>query len=105
MTQRKMAREFEMTLMNGLLARPAALLVKTASTFDAEISFGCRGVTVNAKSLLGVLSLVVARGDLVSITAHGLDAAQALRAISVLSENGFESAAPTPRSLFAALSR
>jgi phosphotransferase system HPr (HPr) family protein len=101
---RKLTRNFEMTHEYGLLARPAAMLARTAGAFDCEVSLIYRAAAVNAKSLLGLLSLAVAHGERVSIMAEGSDAREAMDAIARLFACGFESS-PTPRSLFAALSR
>ena len=66
---------------HGLHARPAALLVKTAQTFDSEIQLECDGHCANAKSILGILSLGAQQGAVVTITAKGHGADVALRAI------------------------
>jgi PTS hybrid protein len=75
------------TLVNadGLHARPAAELVKLASTFPHR-------VTVNgtdAKSLLGIMSLGLTRGATVQIASEDPDGREAVDAIAVLAESGF----------------
>lgn len=75
------------TLVNkdGLHARPAADFVKLASTFAAQ-------VTVNgtdAKSLLGIMSLGLARGATAEISASGAEAEDAVTALVALLESGF----------------
>ncbi|MFO7535495.1 MAG: HPr family phosphocarrier protein [Kiritimatiellia bacterium] len=84
MRANRIVREFILNYEMGLHARPAARLVKTASAYDAEISVGCQGLVVNAKSILGLLSLGVGRGQRIRIEAEGADAAEALQAISDL---------------------
>jgi phosphocarrier protein len=73
----------------GLHARAAALLVQTASRFQAEITVAKDGETVNGKSIMGILMLAAAQGSLVEVAAQGKDASQALNAIAELIENGF----------------
>lgn len=73
----------------GLHARAAALLVQTASRFQAEITVAKDGETVNGKSIMGILMLAAAQGSLVEVAAQGKDAPQALNAIAELIENGF----------------
>jgi phosphotransferase system HPr (HPr) family protein len=68
----------------GLHARPAALLVRTAQDYDAEIVMVCGGRSVNAKSIMGILTLGAAQGAIVTVTAEGREAAEAIRAIEDL---------------------
>jgi phosphotransferase system HPr (HPr) family protein len=91
MRAKRIFREFILNYEMGLHARPAARLAKTASAYDAEISVGCQGLVVNAKSILGLLSLGVARGDRIRVEAEGADAAEALQAIAdLLAHSGEE---------------
>ncbi|KAB1660136.1 HPr family phosphocarrier protein [Pseudoclavibacter chungangensis] len=69
----------------GVHARPAAELVKTASTFDADITVG----GANAKSILAVVALGSKRGDELEVRASGADAAAAVDAVAGLIESGF----------------
>ena len=59
----------------GIHARPAALLVKTASRFACEIWLEKNGVKVNAKSIMGLLTLEGNHGAKLKIHAAGVDAA------------------------------
>ncbi|WP_345377181.1 dihydroxyacetone kinase phosphoryl donor subunit DhaM [Frondihabitans cladoniiphilus] len=70
---------------SGLHARPAAELVKNASTFDASIQLN----GVDAKSLLRIMGLGLAKGSSVSIVATGPDAEKAVDALIALIESGF----------------
>ena len=54
-------------LRSGLLARPAALFVQEANRFSSEIFVGKEGKSVNAKSIMGIMSLAVARGQTILI--------------------------------------
>jgi phosphocarrier protein len=65
----------EITLRNesGLHARPASLFVKEASKYNSEIKVIKGNKECNAKSIIGVLSMAVAKGDLITIQAEGPD--------------------------------
>ena len=73
----------------GIHARPAALLVKTATRFACEILLEKNGVKVNAKSIMGVLTLEGNHGAKMKIHAKGADAAAALAALAELFEKKF----------------
>jgi phosphotransferase system HPr (HPr) family protein len=73
----------------GLHARPAALFVKTAQSFTSNITVSKSPKSVNAKSILLVLTLGVTQGQQITITAEGPDAAAALQALSDLINNNF----------------
>lgn len=67
-------REIEIKLEGGLEATPIALLVQKASQFDAKIYIEADGGRkVNAKSIMGMMSLGVDAGDKVVISADGED--------------------------------
>ena len=76
-----MEKIFKITDETGLHARPATVLVNTASKFNAEISLTYRDKKVNLKSIMGVMSLGVGQGADVVITAEGADEAEALAGI------------------------
>ncbi len=65
----------------GIHARPAALLVKTAAPFASEIMLEKNGVKVNAKSIMGLLTLEGNHGAKMKIHATGPDAAAAMAAL------------------------
>ena len=73
----------------GIHARPAALLVKTATRFACEIWLEKNGVKVNAKSIMGLLTLEGNHGAKMKIHATGADAAAALDALAELFEQKF----------------
>ena len=81
----------DVTVLNryGIHARPAALLVKTASRFACEILLEKTGVKVNAKSIMGLLTLEGSRGAVLKVTATGLDAGEALDALEDLVKQKF----------------
>lgn len=74
-------KEVEIKLENGLEARPVALLVQTASQFDSAIYIESGSAKVNAKSIMGMMTLVLHAGERVTITADGKDEEEAALAI------------------------
>ncbi len=83
--------EREATIVNqeGLHARPAAKIVRLASTFTAEIELLKDGFTVNGKSIMGVMMLAAECGSSIVIRADGPDADQAIEALLQLVAGGF----------------
>jgi phosphocarrier protein NPr len=74
----------------GLHLRAAAELVKVANKFKSQITAG-RGIqNVNAKSLLGLMTLAASRGAELEFTAEGEDAKEALAALRHLVEQNFK---------------
>ncbi len=73
----------------GIHARPAALLVKAAARFQSEILIEKNGVRVNAKSIMGLLTLEGNHGAKLRIYATGADAAEALDVLADLFEKKF----------------
>ena len=71
-------------------ARPAALLVKTASAFTSHILIEKDSERVNGKSIMGVITLGATYNTPLKVIADGPDEAQALDAIEKLFENRFE---------------
>ncbi|KRN04499.1 phosphocarrier protein HPr [Holzapfeliella floricola] len=74
-------RDYHITSETGIHARPATLLVQTASKFDAKSTLAYQGKSVDLKSIMGVMSLGVGQGSDVSVSVDGDDAAAALDAI------------------------
>ena len=76
----------DVTVQNryGIHARPAALLVKTAARFQSEILLEKNGVKVNAKSIMGLLTLEGNHGAKMRIYATGEGAAEALDVLAEL---------------------
>lgn len=73
----------------GLHARPATLFAQTAQKFSSEITVSLNGKTVNAKSLLSVLSLGAMQGSKIVIKADGADCEDALAALCQLVNDNF----------------
>lgn len=79
-----MKKDFVISNSEGLHARPATLLVSKANQFKSKIMLTLNNETVDLKSIMGVLSLGVQRGSLVTITTEGEDSAEAMEAISII---------------------
>lgn len=75
----------------GLHARPATYFIQKANEFKSNIDILRDGRRVNAKSLLGVLSLGVVKGMEINIVANGVDEEAAVDALCELILNGLES--------------
>ena len=74
----------------GLHARPAALFVQVASKFTSRIWVEMGSKKVNAKSIMGVMSLSVSKGDEVVLIADGKDEKKAMAAIQQLVDSNFK---------------
>ncbi len=71
-------RSMQIQLANGLEARPVAVLVQKASMFDSKIYIEAEGKKVNAKSIMGMMSLGLNTGEQVTVIAEGEDEAAAV---------------------------
>lgn len=71
---------------HGLHARPAAEFVKLASRFEADIKLTKDEITVDGKSIMGVMMLAAERGSRVIITTEGADERKALEALRTFLE-------------------
>ena len=79
--------QVEVKLKTGLQARQAALFVQEANRFAADVFLEKEGKKVNAKSIMGVMSLAIARGTIVTLSAEGDDAEQAVTSLTALIEH------------------
>lgn len=73
----------------GIHARPAAEIVKTASRFKSNIIIVRDDLEVNAKSIMGVMMLAAEHGSFVTIRAEGDDADDAIDGICRVIADGF----------------
>jgi catabolite repression HPr-like protein len=71
-------------LRTGLHARPAALFVQEANKFSSEVFVEKDEKKVNAKSIMGIMSLAISSGTEVVISAEGADSEQAVNALAIL---------------------
>ena len=65
-------------LASGLEARPVAMLVQIASQFDSKIYLESQSARVNAKSIMGMMTLGLTAGEEVTVSADGTDEDQAI---------------------------
>ncbi|MFF2177965.1 HPr family phosphocarrier protein [Lysinibacillus sp. NPDC058147] len=79
-------RRVHVKLKLGLQARQAALFVQEANRFSADIFLEKDEKKVNAKSIMGVMSLAIAKGTEVVLSGDGNDAEQAVTALATLIE-------------------
>ena len=80
-------REIVINSATGLHARPATLLVKKASSFKSDIYIEFSGKKANVKSLIGVLSLGVTKGNTVTLSINGDDETYAMDELVKLIES------------------
>lgn len=73
----------------GLHARAAAQLVQIANRHRSEIHVEKDGMCVNAKSIMGVLTLAAAKGSTIKVSCEGDDAEPAMTELAKVIENGF----------------
>ena len=73
----------------GLHARPATFFIQKANEFKSSIWVEKDERRVNAKSLLGVLSLGIVKGTTITLIADGSDEKEAVEALADLVNNGF----------------
>jgi phosphocarrier protein len=84
--------EKEVTVRNraGIHARPAALIVQTAGNYASEITFKKDSEEINAKSIMGIITLGAGYNSTIKIAADGEDESEAVEALARLFENRFE---------------
>ncbi|MFA6366721.1 MAG: HPr family phosphocarrier protein [Candidatus Hydrogenedentales bacterium] len=83
--------EIETTIKNraGIHARPSALIAQTAVKFSSRIFLEKNGNRINAKSIMGIITLAASFGSRIKISAEGSDEQAAVDAIKALFESGF----------------
>ncbi len=83
--------EIETTIKNraGIHARPSALIAQTAVKFSSRIFLEKNGNRINAKSIMGIITLAASYGSKITISAEGADEQAAVDAIKNLFETGF----------------
>ena len=74
----------------GIHARPAAVLVQTAKDFKSNIYFQKDNDQINAKSIMGILTLAATYGTRIKIIAEGEDEEKAVEAMARIFEAKFE---------------
>ena len=86
---KKVVRDIRIVNRLGLHARPASQLAKLAGTYRADIHIRKGSDQVNAKSIMGIITLAAGQDTLLRFIATGPDANDALEAINVLVEGRF----------------
>lgn len=83
--------EKEVTIKNraGLHTRPAAALVKLAAKYKSDFFIDKDGFEINAKSIIGVMTLAADQGSKLLLRFSGEDEEEACKAIAELFESGF----------------
>ncbi|HDP34533.1 MAG TPA: HPr family phosphocarrier protein [Candidatus Hydrogenedentes bacterium] len=81
----------EVTVVNslGMHARPAAALVQKTLTFESDIYITFKNNRVNAKSIMGLLTLGAARGSHLTVSCSGPDAEEAFASVAEIFASGF----------------
>lgn len=74
----------------GIHARPAALIAQTANKFASEITLVKDTTTVNAKSIMGVITMAAGYNTTLTVKAEGADEQEAVDTIFNLFESKFE---------------
>ncbi|HGS5721301.1 TPA: HPr family phosphocarrier protein [Vibrio cholerae] len=77
-------KQVEITAENGLHTRPAAQFVKEAKAFDADITLTSNGKSASAKSLFKLQTLGLVKGTVVTISAEGPQAKEAVEHLVAL---------------------
>lgn len=78
------SRSIEITNKRGLHARASAKFVTLASTHSVEVTVDKDGSSVTATSIMGLMMLGAAKGDTITISAHGEGAHEAVEALTAL---------------------
>ena len=74
----------------GIHARPAAMIVQLANKFASEVSIEKDSTTVNAKSIMGVITMAAGYNTVLILRAEGPDEKQAVQSIFDLFERKFD---------------
>ncbi|MCI8927011.1 MAG: HPr family phosphocarrier protein [Lachnospiraceae bacterium] len=74
-------KSIKIQLNGGLEARPVAMLVQVASQHESSVYIMSEGRKVNAKSIMGMMSLALDTGESVTVSADGKDEQQAIQSI------------------------
>ncbi len=83
-------RDLTIANQHGMHARPAALFIKTAARFDAEITIEKDDTRISGKSIMGLLTMELYQGAKMRVYAEGPDAEEALDALAELVRNKFD---------------
>lgn len=73
----------------GIHARPASVFVNKANSFKSKVQIKAKGKTVDAKSILMIMSLGLSKGTEITICADGADEAEAVAQLKALVDSKF----------------
>ena len=76
-----MRKEMEVQIAGGLEARPIAVLVQVASQYESSIYLEADGKRVNAKSIMGMMTMALKAGEKMVVEAKGADEEAAIEGI------------------------
>ena len=76
-----MRKEMVVRIAGGLEARPIAVLVQVASQYESSIYLEAAGKRVNAKSIMGMMTMALKTGETMVVEAIGADEAAAIEGI------------------------
>lgn len=82
-------RDVVVTNRAGLHTRPASMIVREASKYDAELLIQKDGYEINGKSIIGVMTLAAEQGATLTLVVEGHDEEEAADALAKLFEEGF----------------
>ena len=74
----------------GIHARPAAIIAQTANKFECEVMLARDDTTVNAKSIMGVITMATGYNTVLTLRTEGTDEKEAADAIEALFNSKFE---------------
>ena len=74
-------KSIQIKLEEGLEARPVAMLVQVASQFESTVYINSEDRKVNAKSIMGMMSLKLQKGECITVVAEGQDEHEAVAGI------------------------
>jgi phosphocarrier protein len=82
--------DFEIQNEHGLHARPASLLVQTATKFQSAVNLYKEDQKYNGKSMLNIMKMAASKGDRIRVEAVGDDEGKAIEALQSLAAKQFE---------------
>lgn len=85
-----MEKTFKILNEEGMHARPAGAFVKVANEFKSSVEVSSNGVTKNGKSIMGLMSMGLAKDSELTVITKGEDEAEALEKLGKLIENKFQ---------------
>lgn len=85
-----MEQTFKILNEEGMHARPAGAFVKVASEFKSTVEIKANGMTKNGKSIMGLMSLGLAKDSEITLVTKGEDEAEAMNKLGHLIQNKFQ---------------